>query len=127
MKGNRPRNPNSEVACALRMREIEIKAKWMTLSKPFYDVHEVAERYYVHVQTVYRGMKAKDPMYPFPETIGNGPRPRLRVSREALEACDQRRIQFYRTTPSWLPNGHPQRPEKFTRTNARKVLGPTSN
>lgn len=108
------------MGCAQRMREIEAGVR--PLDQASYDAHEVAERYGVHVNTVYRCMKGNDPLYPYPQPLGIGPRPRLSASKEQVEACDQRRLVFYKTTPSWLPPLSPQRPAKYVRIKARDLI-----
>lgn len=93
-------NGGSERKCAQRMHSIDAGCNFLHYDE--YEVAEVAERYGVHRDTAYRGIRRHDPMYPDAVPQGNGSKPRLVVSREAIEACDARRIAFYKTTPSWL-------------------------
>ena len=90
----------SERECAKRMYDIQLGSIRLTYED--YEVSEVAARYGVHRGTAYRGIRRGAPMYPDAKRIGDGPRPRLIVSRDAVEECDARRIAFYKTTPSWL-------------------------
>ena len=67
-----------------------------------YEPVDVSERYDVHRDTVNRGVRRSDLLYPDAVLLRNGCKPRLMVTREALKACDTRRIAFYTTTSSWL-------------------------
>lgn len=91
---------SSERECANRMYSIAHGSNRLTYSD--YQVEEVAERYGVHRDTVYRGIRSGDPMYPDAQRLGNGPKAGIVVLKEDLEACDERRIAFYKTTPSWM-------------------------
>lgn len=94
------RGRKSEPRCALRMRLIELGR--FPLDKAWYTPLEVADRYEVHVQSVYDGIRIGHALYPVAHAVGDGPRPRRQFSREAVEACDRARLLFYRTTPSWF-------------------------
>ena len=48
-----------------------------------YEPVDVAERYDVHRDTVNRGVRRGDPLYPDAVLLGNGCKPRLMVTREA--------------------------------------------
>ena len=115
----------SERRCAYRM--YEIKAGHYRLMEDKYELVDVAERYDVHRDTVYRGVRRGDPLYPDAVLLGNGPRPRLMVMREALKACDTRRIAFYKTTPSWLKLDGLDDVKPPTRLSARMLLAPMHN
>lgn len=71
------------------------------LVKEWYTAFEVAERYEVHFQVVYRGARLGNPLYPVATAKGTGKRPPIEFSREAIEASDRARLLFYKTTPSW--------------------------
>ena len=105
------RDAKSEPRCARRMRAIELGR--FLLTKAWYTAIEVAERYDVHDQTVYKGARLGQALYPVATAVvtadttavvtaeGTGERPRIKFSREAIEACDRARLLFYKTTPSW--------------------------
>jgi transposase len=93
------RRARSEPRCASYMYEI-LRGAW-PLTRQVYTVEEVAQRYGVHRDTAYKGIRSGDPMYPRAEPAGDGPRPRLLIRRDEIAACDRRRLEFYRTTPSW--------------------------
>ena len=85
------------------MRQIELGR--FLLKKAWYTAIEVAERYDVHDQTVYKGARLGEALYPVSTAVvtaeGTGERPRILFSREAIEAADRARLLFYKTTPSW--------------------------
>lgn len=93
------RGAKSGRRCAGRMRAIELGQFRLKLA--WYTAFEVAERYEVHFQTVYKGARLGDELYPVATAEGTGKRPRIKFSREAIEACDRARLLFYKTTPSW--------------------------
>ena len=93
------RNAASERRCAARMYLIMRGGR--PLQDEQYNVDELAERYLVHVGTVYRGVRLESPLFPRATRIGTGPRAWLYFTATAIEACDRNRIRFYRTTPSW--------------------------
>ena len=88
---------------------------------------DVAERYDVDRDTVCRGVRRGDPLYPDAVLLGNGCRPRLMVTREALKACDARRIAFYKTTSSWLRLDGLDDVKPPPRLSARVLLAPMHN
>ena len=90
----------SEVVCAQRMHSIARGGS--PLSYPDYTVEDIAHRYGVTRDAVYRGIRKGSPLYPTAKREGSGPRAPLIVTRAAMEACDARRVEFYMTTPSWL-------------------------
>lgn len=67
-----------------------------------YTVEEIAARYGVTRDAVYRGIRKRSPLYPLAVKQGNGTKAWLVITGEAVESCDARRIAFYKTTPSWL-------------------------
>ena len=81
------------------MRHIELGR--FLLTEAWYKAFEVAERYDVHEQTLYKGAPVGHPLYPVATAEGTGERPRIKFSREAIEACDWARLLSYKTTPSW--------------------------
>jgi hypothetical protein len=81
------------------MREIELGR--FLLSEAWYKAFEVAERYAVHEQVFFKGVRVGHALYPVATAEGTGERPRIKFSREAIEACDRARLLFYKTTPSW--------------------------
>jgi hypothetical protein len=89
----------SEQRCARRMRLIE--QGHLPVDTNEYGVGDIAERYEVHRDTVYKGVRAQSPLFPQGSRKGSGPKAWLYFSPEAILACDLRRIAFYRTTPSW--------------------------
>ena len=93
------RGARSEPRCALRTRQIELGR--FLLTEAWYKAFEVAERYDVYEQTLYKGAQVGHPLYPVATAEGTGERPRIKFSREAIEACDRARLLFYKTTPSW--------------------------
>ena len=93
------RGARSEPRCALRMRQIELGR--FPLKEAWYSAIEVAERYDVHDQTLFKGARVGHALYPVATAVGTGRRPRIQFSREAIEACDRARLLFYKTTPSW--------------------------
>lgn len=113
---------SSETQCAARMKKIE--GGLFPVDKPFYEVADVALRYGVHEKTVYAGIKAGNPMYPIPVSRRPGTSSRIFILMDEIEACDNQRIQFYRTTRSWLELGDRARQKKFVLRAARDVLGP---
>lgn len=81
------------------MREVELRR--IPLTQAWYTAFEVAERYEVHFQSVYKGARVGHALYPVATAAGKGPRSRIKFSREAIEVCDRARLLFYKTTPSW--------------------------
>ena len=72
------------------------------LDQDEYTVDDIAARYGVRTDTVYRAVRAGDPLYPAAHRKGQGPKAWLYFSRAAVAQCDQDRLAFYRTTPSWM-------------------------
>ena len=93
----------SEEQCARIMRKIQEKQRPLDKKAVFF-VYEVAERYGVHMDTAFKGIRSGDPLYPRSHPLGTGPRPRIGIFREEIVECDKRRIKFYKTTPSWIKN-----------------------
>ena len=93
----------SEAQCAQRMKGI-LDKKTQLENKLNFFVHEVASRYGVHIDTAYKGIRSGDPLYPLSHALGAGARPRIAIAREQIIACDKRRIEFYKNTPSWCKN-----------------------
>ena len=93
------RGAKSEPRCALRMRQIELGR--FPLTQAWYKAVEVAVRYDVHEQTFFKGARVGHALYPVATAEGTGDKPRIKFSREAIEACDRARLLFYKTTPSW--------------------------
>lgn len=111
----------SEVICAERMKSIATGREQPTYDD--YSVYEVAVRYGVTPDAVYRGIRSGSPLYPEAQRDGLGPRAPLVVTAASLEACDARRIAFYRTTPSWLKLEGRDREKPPPRRAARALLG----
>jgi len=93
------RSESSELRCARHMY-------WVTrghfeLDQEEYTVDEIATRYGVRADTVYRAVRARDPLYPAAHRKGQGPKAWLYFSRAAVAQCDRDRLAFYETTPSW--------------------------
>ena len=88
----------SEPNCAYRM--MQIQAGRLPLTQDEYTPADVAERYGVHRDTVYKGVRSGDGMYPMPRPA-TGDRPRLAFTKEAVAICDRNRIAVYKRTPSW--------------------------
>lgn len=116
----RMKTGNSEFRCAQRMKFIRNGGHPLTEAN--YTVLDVAERYDVHRDTAYKGIRSGDPMFPEARPTGYGRRPRLVISREAIEICDRNRLAFYRTTPSWHDNFVPGSPAAPPRRSARAVI-----
>ena len=110
----------SESQCAYQMSRIENGD--MPLDAEIYYVCDVAYRYRVREDTVFKGMRSGDPMYPRSHPLGNGPRPRIAVTREEMELCDERRLAFYETTPSWIKRFEPSTDVFPQRISARALL-----
>lgn len=111
----------SEVICAQRMMSISRGGNPLEYEE--YTVEEVAQRYGVTRDAVYRGIRKGSPLYPEAEKGGDGPKAWLVISRQALRACDARRIVFYKRTPSWLKlegQGWVKPPKRIS---ARELLG----
>lgn len=89
----------SERRCAERM--LLIQRGWYPIDADEWSVDEVADRYQVHRDTVYKGVRAGSPLFPRATRKGSGPKAWLYFSAQAIAACDQNRITFYMTTPSW--------------------------
>jgi len=66
-----------------------------------YTVDEIAVRYDVHRDTVYKGIRAGNPLFPHAGRKGAGPKAWLHFTTESIETSDRNRIAFYKTTPSW--------------------------
>ena len=63
------RGAKSERRCALRMRQIELGS--YRLDKPWCTPLEVADRYEVHVQSVYDGIRFGHALYPMAHAVGD--------------------------------------------------------
>ena len=114
-------NYPSEVVCAQRMYSIARGGS--PLAESSYSVDEIAHRYGVTPDAVYRGIRLGSPLYPVATRDGNGPRAPLLITCEALEACDARRIEFYMTTPSWFKLDGRDWQKPPLRKSARALLG----
>lgn len=90
---------SSEMRCARHM--FLILRGHYPLDQDVYNPDDIAARYGVRPDTVYRAVRAGDPLYPVAYRKGVGPKAWLFFSREAVEKCDRDRLAFYRTTPSW--------------------------
>ena len=62
----------SEVVCATRMWHIEQGGH--PVAEAPHVIEDIAERYCVRADTVYKGVRARDPMYPEAHRNGAGPR-----------------------------------------------------
>ena len=71
------------------------------LDQDAYNPGDIAARYGVRPDTVYRAVRVGDPLYPVAHRKGVGPKAWLFFSPEAVARCDRDRLAFYRTTPSW--------------------------
>jgi len=111
----------SEVKCAQRMMSIARGS--YPLRDGDHTVDEVAERYDVTRDAVYRGIRQGSPLYPKAEREGCGPKAWLYITREALEACDANRLEFYKRTPSWLKLAGLDWQKPPPRIAARVLLG----
>ena len=65
-------------------------------------MYDIAERYHVREDTVFKGIRSGDSMYPRSHPLGSGPRPRIAITREEVAACDERRLAFYKPSPIWI-------------------------
>lgn len=111
----------SEVVCAERMRSIA--AGRIPVDGDDYYVEDVAERYCVTCDTVYRGIRRRSPLYPKAYRRGKGPKAVLVITPAAVKACDGRRIKFYKSTPSWLKLDGKEGQKPPVRRSARELLG----
>lgn len=66
-----------------------------------FTVNDIAERYDVHRDSVYKGIRAGSPLFPRAGRKGAGPKAWLHFTLESIRTCDQNRLTFYKTTPSW--------------------------
>jgi hypothetical protein len=89
----------SERRCAHRMHLIMQGRR--ELDGGIYTVGEIAERYDVHRDTVYKGIRAGSPLFPQAGRKGAGPKAWLHFTTESIETSDRNRIAFYKRTPSW--------------------------
>ena len=89
----------SERRCAQRMYAIKLGR--IPVEGGDYTVDEVAERYDVHRDTVYKGVRACSLLFPQADRKGAGPKAWLHFTSKSVETSDQFRIAFYETTPSW--------------------------
>ncbi|MBV5347057.1 hypothetical protein JZU46_02410 [bacterium] len=110
----------SESQCAHQMKRIEDGE--LPLDEDIYFVIDIAERYHVREDTVFKGVRSGDPMYPRSHPLGSGPRPRIAMTREEVEACDARRLAFYKTTPSWIRHFECTQDGFPARKSARSLL-----
>lgn len=94
-----PAEDASERRCAQRMYEI-LKGNDPVVGDE-YGVADIAERYAVHPDTVYKGVRDGRPLFPTAHRKGKGPKAWLYFSAAAITECDLNRIAFYETTPSW--------------------------
>lgn len=79
----------------------EIMGGGFTLDEDAYSVDDIAERYDVHRDTVYKGIRAGSPLFPQASRKGSGPKAWLHFTRASIQTSDRNRIAFYKTTPSW--------------------------
>lgn len=89
----------SERRCAYRMHEI--MRGMFALDGDTYSVDDIAERYDVHRDTVYKGIRAGSPLFPLASRKGDGPKAWLHFTLASIRTSDRNRIAFYKTTPSW--------------------------
>jgi len=111
---------SSEEKCAYQMKRI-LDGE-LPLDEDEYWVIDIAERYHVHIDTAFKGIRRGDPMFPRSHPLGDGPKPRIAIARAEVQSCDERRLTFYRTTPSWIrafENGSDDFPR---RKSARALL-----
>lgn len=78
-----------------------------------FTIQEVADRYDVHRDTAYKAIREARPLFPEAIQDGTGPRPRLLVWRQSIEACDTRRLIYYKGTMAWRSMA----PNKFKATS----------
>lgn len=89
----------SERRCANRMHQI--MRGGFALDEDTYTVDDIAERYDVHRDTVYKGIRAGSPLFPQASRKGPGPKAWLHFTMASIRTSDRNRIAFYKTTPSW--------------------------
>jgi hypothetical protein len=80
---------------------LSIQNGWYPIYEIEWSVDDVADRYQVHRDTVYKGVRADSPLFPKATRKGTGPKAWLYFTPEDIRQCDQSRIAFYQTTPSW--------------------------
>ncbi len=93
------RTESSELRCARHM--FLVMRGHYELDQDEYTVDDIAIRYGVRADTVYRAVRAGDPLYPAAHRKGQGLKAWLYFSRATVAQCDQDRLAFYKTTPSW--------------------------
>lgn len=89
----------SERRCAYRMHEI--MRGGFALDEDIYTVDDIAERYDVHRDTVYKAIRAGSPLFPQASRKGSGPKAWLHFTTASIQTSDRNRVAFYKTTPSW--------------------------
>ena len=94
-----PDEDASERRCAQRMYEI-LRGNHPVVGDD-YRVVDIAERYAVHPDTVYKGVRDGCPLFPKAHRKGKGPKAWLYFRAAAITECDRNRIAFYENTPSW--------------------------
>lgn len=112
----------SEVICAQHM--LSIAEGRHPLLEDEYLIEDVAHRYGVTRDAVYRGIRKGSPLYPRAVKEGKGPKGWLLITRKAMEACDKRRLKFYKTTPSWQKLKGLDGKKLPKRVSAKALLGP---
>ncbi len=114
------RNTESERRCAERM--LAIQRGWYPIDSDEFSVDEIADRYQVHRDTVYKGVRSGSPLFPKATRKRTGPKAWLYFSSEDVRDCDQNRIAFYQTTPSWKVLTGQEAKAAPPRRSAKEVL-----
>lgn len=114
------KSTESERRCAERM--LSIQRGWFPIDDGEWSVDDIADRYQVHRDTVYKGVRSGSPLFPKASRKGTGPKAWLYFAPEDIRECDQNRIAFYQTTPSWKVLTGQEAKAAPPRRSARDVL-----
>ena len=114
------KSTESERRCAERM--LSIQRGWFPIDDGEWSVDDIADRYQVHRDTVYKGVRSRSPLFPKASRKGTGPKAWLYFAPEDIRERDQNRIAFYQTTPSWKVLTGQEAKAAPPRRSARDVL-----
>ena len=75
-----------ERRCAERM--LSIQRGWFPIDDGEWSVDDIADRYQVHRDTVYKGVRSGSPLFPKASRKGTGPKAWLYFAPEDIRECD---------------------------------------